>query len=64
MGEIINVCPVCGELPTIGTDAASGKPLVACMNATCKNMVHFKEETVGEAMAKWNMWAYKKGGAT
>lgn len=57
---IINRCPECGSLPTIGADANSGKPMIACMNATCTNMTHFIDESVGVAMAKWNMWAYDK----
>lgn len=62
MSDIINRCPECNSLPTIGIDAYSNKPIVACMNAGCTNMVHFIEDTVGEAMAKWNMWAYNNIG--
>lgn len=59
MADIINRCPKCNELPTIGTQALSGKPIVACMNICCSNMISFEADKVGEAMAKWNMWAYE-----
>ena len=56
MGDIIDRCPECGELPTIGKNAISGKPMVACMNICCRNMKYFEDDNVGKAMAEWNNW--------
>lgn len=60
MSDILTRCPECGELPIIGIDALSGKPRVACMNICCRNMQSFTDDKVGEAMAQWELWAYKK----
>lgn len=56
MGDIIDRCPICKELPTIGTNALSGKPMVACMNCGCPNMKSFIADDVGAAMVEWNNW--------
>lgn len=61
MAEILNRCPVCKGKPTIGIEANSNKPIVACMNICCSNMQRFTDDSVGKAMAEWNKWAYLNG---
>lgn len=62
MGDIMTRCPDCGELPTIGINASTGKHVVACMNICCPNMNQFIHENQGIAMVMWNRWANSKGG--
>lgn len=61
MGEIINRCPICGMLPPLNLkNALTGKHFVGCMNICCNNFKHFESDSLGEAMAEWNMWAHKE----
>ena len=60
MSESIDRCPICKGQPTIGTEAISGKPMVACMNICCSNMNKFVADYVGEAVAEWNNWCKTK----
>lgn len=54
--EIIEKCPYCGGEATLGTDALTGKYMVACMNICCGNMKVFYSEYWGKAIVNWNRW--------
>jgi len=51
-------CPYCGVIPpTYLIGAISNKPVIACMNITCKNMRQFEDDTLLGAIGKWSAWA-------
>ena len=59
MSDIIEKCPYCEQLPTIGIDAVSNKNRVACMNICCANMTNFVDKNIGKAMIDWNNFVHK-----
>lgn len=54
--EQMNNCPSCGYKPTLGTNALSGKYMVACMNCCCSNMTAFYNDYWGRAIINWNKY--------
>lgn len=54
----ISKCPECGEFPTLGVDALTGKHSVACMNICCTNMKQILDDNMYIAMAKWDKWVH------
>lgn len=57
--EQMEECPYCKNKPTLGTDAVTGKYMVACMNICCSNMTVFYNSYWGRAIINWNR--YVKG---
>ena len=52
--SLMQPCEICGEIPTLGTSAFSGKHIVCCMNCTCTNFRQHEDNNPFIAIHKWN----------
>ena len=50
--EQIEHCPYCGGEATLGTDALTGKYMVACMNICCGNTTVFYNHSWRKSYSK------------